>query len=82
MKFGVWCVIGAASITRTNISHEKKNFSLHDKRLLLTHIYITFLEIKNSLWTSQARKYYAHTANYFTYAVAGIFGEWMISQRL
>jgi len=26
VKFGVWCVIGAGSMTGTNISHEKNIF--------------------------------------------------------
>jgi hypothetical protein len=40
------------------------------------------LEIKNGLWTFQARKYYAHRADYLMYAVTGFLGERMISQRL
>jgi hypothetical protein len=77
----VWCAIGAGGITGTNISHEKL-YSQRDVIFLPTHLFIPFLEIKNGLWTFQARKYYAHTANYFMYAVAGVFGEWTISQRL
>jgi hypothetical protein len=40
------------------------------------------LDIKIGLWTLQARKYYTRTANYLMYAVAGVFGEWVMSQRL
>ena len=81
VKFGVWCAIGAGSITETNISHERL-YSQNDIRFLPKQFYIPFLEIKNGLWTFEVRKYYTHTANYFMYVVAGVLGERMISQRV
>jgi len=38
-KFGVWCAIGAGSITGTDISHEKSIFSTWYKILSKTLLY-------------------------------------------